>query len=80
MGIASKYNGNCLRMKNLELPDCHSATPYILPTSNRIVAKISNFLHYLAFDANHDIENCVTLFPKTSLSFPKSNQSVWKIV
>ena len=46
MGIASKYNGNCLRMKNLELPDCHSATPYILPTSNRIVAKISNFLHF----------------------------------
>ena len=51
MGIASKYNGNCLRMKNLELPDCHSATPYILPTSNRFVAKISNFLHFLAFDA-----------------------------
>ena len=51
MGIASKYNGNCLRMKNLELPDCHSATPYILPTSKRFVAKISNFLHFLAFDA-----------------------------
>ena len=46
MGIASKYNGNCLRMKNLELPDCHSATPYILPTSNRFVAKISHFLHF----------------------------------
>ena len=41
-----QFNGNCLRMKNLELPDCHSATPYILPTSNRIVAKISNFLHF----------------------------------
>ena len=29
-----QFNGNCLPMKDLELPDCHSATPYIPPTSN----------------------------------------------
>ena len=29
-----QFNGNCLQMKNLELPDCHSATPYIPQTSN----------------------------------------------
>lgn len=29
-----QFNGNCLQMKNLELPDCHSATPSIPPTSN----------------------------------------------